>query len=502
MGSASPDPIATDILIIGAGLAGINCAYRLQTQAPHARIAVLEARADIGGTWNIFQYPGIRSDSDLHTYGFAWEPWPYTSPIAEGPLILSYLHSCVAKYNLDRHIHLQHRVERCDWSSEAKTWTVRVNDHSEADGAGAARTKVYEAAFVVLATGYYDYDEPLPTTIPGLHERFQGKVVHPQFWPTDYDFADKEVVVIGSGATAITLIPNLAPTAKHVTMLQRSPTYIHAITNRSPADTWTLSFLIPKRVKQWLNWLYFAIIPFYQVTLSLRYPEVAKKTILKHMADQLPADISTDPHFTPRYNPWQQRLCLTPEGDFFKCLHSQGGKPAKAGVVTAKIETAIEDGILCEDGQKLKADVIVTATGLKMLFGGGIPIRVDGELIDPAKHVMWEGCMLNDVPNLMHMLGYAWASWTVGVDDTAILLCRLWNDMQKRRQRMAVPTYAGNLEEQEKGSWIALNSTYVKKSSFPTTLTHAAGPWKARGNVWLDWIHARFGSVRRSLVVS
>lgn len=502
MGSASPDATHYDVLIIGGGIAGINCAYRLQTQAPHAKFAVLEARDSIGGTWNLFKYPGIRSDSDLHTYGFAWEPWPYETPIAEGHLILSYLNTCVAKYNLEQYIQLQHRVERCDWSSETKTWTVCVDDRSESENNGEGRKKVYEASFVVLATGYYDYDNPLPAEIPGL-DNFQGKVVHPQFWPTDYDFADKEVIVIGSGATAITLIPNMASTAKHVTMLQRSPSYIHAIANRSPADNWRLSFLLPNKLKLWLNWLYFAIIPFYQVSISLKYPELAKKAIVKHMADQLPAEVSTDPHFTPRYNPWQQRLCLTPGGDFFKCLHSsEDGKPAKAGVVTAKIDTVTEDGILCEGGQKLKADVIVTATGLKMLFGGGIPFYKDGERIDPAQHIMWEGCMLNDVPNLMHMLGYAWASWTVGVDDSAILLCRLWNDMQKRGQKVAVPVYSGRLEEEEKGSWMALTSTYVKKSSFPTNLTHAQGPWKARGNVWVDWLHARFGSVHRSLEVS
>ncbi|KAF3769538.1 FAD/NAD(P)-binding domain-containing protein [Cryphonectria parasitica EP155] len=497
MGSSSTSVNSYDIIIIGGGLAGINCAYRLQSRVPDAKFAILEARDDIGGTWEIFKYPGIRSDSDLHTYGFAWEPWPYSTPIAEGELILSYFHQCVEKYDLRKYMSFRHKVTGCDWSSEAKKWTLAVDN----DG----QRKVYEASFVVLGTGYYDYENPLPAVIPGL-ENFKGKIVHPQAWPTDYDFSEKEVVVVGSGATAITLIPNLAPRTKHVTMLQRSPTWIAAITNRAPFDGhWLLSSLIPRRLKAWLNWLYFAIVPFYRVRLCQRYPQLARKALLKQAGERLPADISTDPHFTPRYNPWEQRLCLSPEGDFFECLHGRDGKPAKAGVVTATIETVTEDGILCSNGQKLNADVIITATGLKIRFGGGVPLRVDGELVSHPEHIIWEGCMMNDVPNLMYMVGYAWASWTLGVDNTAILLCRLWKDMKKRGRQVAVPKFPQGtvIAEEDKKSWLELTSTYIKKDrTSPLNLKDGKGPWKARGNVWLDWLQARFGSVSRALALS
>lgn len=510
MGSAQDMPESYDIIVIGAGLAGINCAYRLQTQLPNAKFTILEARDTLGGTWDLFKYPGIRSDSDLHTYGFAWEPWPYDHPIAEGPLIMSYLHACVDKYGLGRYMQFRSKVTGGDWDSGRRRWTLTVDQcHHQPEGGkkSVKKTRTLETSFVVLATGYYDYDQPLPVSIPGL-EHFRGDVLHPQFWPTDYDFTDKEVVVIGSGATAITLIPNLAPKTKHVTMLQRSPTYIASIDRLAPFDSMWCSSLLPKGLKAWLNWLYFAIVPHYQVTLCRSYPKLARAALLKSMGEQLPASIRTDPHFTPRYNPWDQRLCLSPGGDFFQSLHGgTDGKPAKAGVVTAKISTVTEDGIRCEDGQTLQADVIVTATGLKVQWGGGIPFCVDGEPIQPADHVIWDGCMINDVPNLMYMVGYARASWTVGVDNTAIMLCRLWKDMKRKRKEVAIPAFprdARGLDEEDKTCWLGgLTSTYLKSnSSFPFTLEDGQGPWKARGNVWLDWLHARFGSVRRELALS
>lgn len=501
MGSAIDVAESYDIIIIGAGLAGINCAYRLQTQLPDAKFTILEARDTIGGTWELFKYPGIRSDSDLHTYGFAWEPWPYEHPIAEGHLIMSYLHSCVDKYGLGRYMQFKSKVTGSDWDSNRRRWTLTV-DHAQ----GVQRTRTLEASFVVLGTGYYDYDAPLPVVIPGL-ERFRGDVIHPQFWPTDYDFTDKQVVVIGSGATAITLIPNLAPKTKHVTMLQRSPTYIASTYRLAPFDGLWCSFLLPKKVKAWLNWLYYAIVPYYRVILCQYYPQVAREALLKSMGDQLPASIKIDPHFTPRYKPWEQRVCLSPGGDFFQSLHEKDGEPAKAGVVTANISTVTEDGILCEDGQKLMADVIVTATGLKVQWGGGIPFRVDGEPMNLADHVIWDGCMINDVPNLMYMIGYARASWTVGVDNTAIMLCRLWKDMKRRHKDVAIPAFpkdAGSVGAEDKQCWLGgLTSTYLRNdNSFPFTLEHGRGPWKARGNVWYDWLHARFGSVRKDLALS
>lgn len=497
MGSIQDITESYDIVAVGAGLAGINLAYRLQTRLPGAKFTVLEAHDNIGGTWELFKYPGIRSDSDLHTYGFAWEPWPYDHPIAEGHLILEYLHACCDKYQLKRHMQFRSRVTVGDWDSERRRWTLTV----ESEG----RKRTVEARFVVLTTGYYDYNEGLPVTIPGL-DRFKGDVIHPQFWPKDYDFSQKEVVVIGSGATAITLIPSLAPRTKHVTMLQRSPTYIVSVTHHAPFSKGLWSVILPARAKLWLNWLYYATVPFYMVLMCQRFPQTARKALLKDVEERLPANVSTDPHFSPTYNPWEQRLCLSPGGDFFQALHGKDGKAAKASVVTAQIKTIEEDGVLCENGQELKADVLVTATGIKTQFAGGIQFRVNGEQIKPTEHVMWDGCMMNDVPNMMFALGYARASWTLGVDNTAITFVRLWKDMQSKGKEVAVPRFSrdsSKLGKEEKQYWLDLTSTYVQKDeAFPFNLKGGKGVWKSRGNVWLDWLHARFGNVEKALAIS
>lgn len=494
MGSTNP-PESFDVIVVGAGVAGINASYRLQTRLPNAKFAVLESTGDIGGTWQLFKYPGIRSDSDLVTYGFQWEPWPYETPIAEGHLILSYLRNCIQKHNLARHFRFHETVRGAYWSSETKKWTLNIETADQG-------VKTYETSFVMLGTGYYDHKTPNQVDIPGL-SRFQGKVAHPQFWPSDYDFANKEIVVIGSGATAITLIPALARTAKHVTMLQRSPSYVAPFNNTMPFDKGWSRILLPRYLRAWCNWLYFAFMPYYSVVMCRSYPDWAKGFFEKTAKALLPPDISTDPHFRPRYDPWQQRVCLTPNADFFQCMHSKEGKPAKAGVVTAKIQTVTEDGILCEDGTELKADVIVTATGLRMLWGAGIPFWMDGEKVNVSQRAIWDGSMVEGVPNMMYMAGYAWASWTLGADNTAIMLCRLLKDMKRRGEEVAVPKYQGKITDDDMQPWCLLSSTYiVKDKTFPFNIKGGTGPWKARGNVWLDWLYARLGNLRKSLVFS
>lgn len=399
------------------------------------------------------------------------------------------------KHDLAKYINFRHKVIGGDWSSETKKWSLSV-DH---DG----HKRFYSASFVILGTGYYDYDNPLPATIPGI-ENFKGKVIHPQFWPTGYDFSDKEVVVIGSGATAITLIPNLAPLTKHTTMLQRSPSYVAAIKNRSVFANW---WFLPKAIKHWLDRFNAISRGVFYVGLCRMYPERAKETFIKTTAGLLPSTISTDPHFTPRYLPWEQRVCLSPDGDFFKCFHDQDGQNSKASIVTGTIDTVVDDGILCEGGQKLKTDVIITATGLKMRWGGGIAFRVDGELINPSEHVIWDDCMMNDIPNLVFMLGYARASWTLGTDNTAIAVCRLWKNMKRNGQEVAVPKFPTHQVEQigdsDRQHWLDLSATYLKAdTTSPYNLRHGKGPWKAKGNVWFDWLFARFGNIKKSLVLS
>jgi len=394
-----------DVLIVGTGISGINAAYRLQTESPNTTITVLEGRGDVGGTWDLFRYPGIRSDSDLFTFGFPWEPWPYDCPIAKGPLIKEYMKNCIAKYNLDRYIRFHHHVLAADWSSETERWTITA-DHN-------GQKKVFKANFVILGTGYYDYDKPLQAIIPGL-ENFKGKVIHPQWWPEEYDHSGKKMAVIGSGATTITLIPALAETAAEVTMVQRSPSYIASQVNSSPATSWFMKILPRSFAGFCLHQKY--LWQQYMVVLMCKYfPNYSRRMFMRMTIPLLPKRISWSPHFEPPYAPWQQRVCLSPDGDFFQALRDNPG----TNIVTGRIDTVTESGIRMKDGTTIEADAIVTATGLQMRLGGGIAVTVNGEKIDWAGRYMWNGCMVEGVPNLMFVIGYVNAAWTLGAENTA-----------------------------------------------------------------------------------
>ncbi|KAK7973573.1 hypothetical protein PG989_015421 [Apiospora arundinis] len=495
-----------DVIVVGAGVSGINCAYRLQTETPDAKIALFEARGDIGGTWDLFKYPGIRSDSDLFTYGFSWEPWPYSTPIAEGPLIVSYMKDCIKKYDLGKYLNFHHKVLSCDWSSAGQRWTVEIENEGQ--------VKKLTSRFVVLGSGYYDYNNPLKSDVPGI-EKFQGKVIHPQFWPEDYDHSDKNIVVIGSGATAITLIPNLAKDARHVTMLQRSPSYVVSIPNVGRPKTWAETLLPRHAAIVWNRW---AIMTFQWCTvLMCRYfPNFARTEFMKAVVASLPEGFSHDPHFMPHYTPWQQRVCVTPDGDLQKAL---GGPKPKAEVVTARIRTVTETGIELEGssiarGKSSKSgndapptttledvDIIVTATGLRMSFMGDIPVTVDGgEKINWSTRRCWHSAMLSDVPNLFFMIGYVDASWTPGADATAWILTRVYKHMQQAKVTSATPRVGARdaARLQDRRFW-NLTSNYREIADKGLPRYGNVAPWKPRDAPPRDLIYAKWGDVTKGL---
>lgn len=380
-----------DIVIIGAGISGINFAYRLQERNPNLSFTILEGRDDIGGTWSLFQYPGIRSDSDLYTFGFPWRPWQDRASIAEGAKIMNYMRECMHMYGIDKKIRFRHHVSSANWSSQEKVWTLSLN----ADG----EDTTMKARYVLLCTGYYDYDQPLQALIPGI-DKFKGRVVHPQFWPKDLDYADKSIVIIGSGATAITLLPALAQKAKHVTMLQRSPSYILSQPREDGLEKLIRAVLPVSWTHQAIRFKWLAI-PWLLINFCHYLPNMAKLLFQKVTIAQLPKSISHDPHFMPRYNPFEQRMCFCPDGDFYAALRS-----GKGSVVTGAIDTVTATSVRLRDGAELTPDIIVTATGLKVRLAGGIKVTVDGKPHAMNEKYVWKNIMQQDLPNAFFVVGY------------------------------------------------------------------------------------------------
>ncbi|RYP06607.1 hypothetical protein DL764_003059 [Monosporascus ibericus] len=476
-------PYSFDVVIIGAGPSGLNSAYRLKTQLAGLTFTVLEGRDDIGGTWDLFRYPGIRSDSDLYTYGFSWHPWPFANPIAEGHLIKSYLKEAVSRHGLSDSIHLRHKVVAADWSSESQRWHLVVNHGSE--------TKRFQARFIVLGAGYFDYQSPLEAEIPGL-EGFAGKVIHPQFWPADYDYSDKKIAIIGSGSTATTLLPALAEKAARVTMVQRSPSYILQVANSSRRPSWVWNFL-PSSLARFYERLWHALTLALFVAFCHYFPARARDAMRKSTVSQLPEWIDHDTHFSPRYSPWQQRMCWDPEGSFFAALRT-----GKAGVATGRIETVTDAGIRMEDGSTVDADAIVTATGINMKTGADIDLRVDGERVVWGEKLAWNVAMIEDVPNMGFMFGYADGSWTLGVDNTIMILIRLIKFMERKGFASVVPR-APKEAKADTVRLFRLTSTYVARTEYQMPRCGKAGPWRPRTNPLFEWLHARFGDVKTGL---
>jgi len=472
-------PEHLDVLIVGAGLSGVGAAWHLQDRSPGKSYAILEARGDLGGTWDLFRYPGIRSDSDMHTLGYRFKPWTASKSITDGDSILEYVRRTAQESGIDRRIHFHHRVVSAAWSSADSRWTV------EAERTDTGETARLTCGFLWTCSGYYRYDEGYTPEFEGV-DRFAGPVVHPQHWPADLDYNGKKVVVIGSGATAVTLVPSMAKDAEHVTMLQRSPTYIASLPAEDPIAG-RLRRRLPERaayaVVRWKNVLIQAA--FYQ--LSRRRPELIKGWIRKGVVRSLPPGYDVDKHFKPRYNPWDQRMCLVPDGDLFKSI-SKG----EASVVTDRIATFTERGVELESGEELEADVIITATGLNLLFLGGIELTVDGEELDVPSKMTYKGMMLSGVPNMAFTVGYTNASWTLKADLTSEYVCRLLNHMDAHGFDRCVAEVDPSVSEQP---LLDFTSGYVQRSLDHFPKQGSKEPWKLRQNYVLDIRTIRRGAI-------
>jgi monooxygenase len=469
-----------DVLIVGAGLSGIGAAHHLQANCPGKSYAILESREAIGGTWDLFRYPGIRSDSDMFTLGYSFRPWTAAKSIADGPAILDYVRDTASEGGIDRHIRFGHRVTRVAWSTPEARWTIT------AERTDTGETVEMTASFIFSCTGYYRYDEGFTPDFPGLGQ-FGGKLIHPQLWPEDYDYAGKRVVVIGSGATAVTLVPAMAETAGHVTMLQRSPTYIMTLPGEDPIAN-AIRRVLPSKaayaIVRWKNVVTQGIF----FNLSRRAPKLIKGLIAKMVQRQLPDNIPLDPHFTPTYNPWDQRVCLVPDGDLFKALRS-----GKASVATDTIETFTENGIKLTSGAELEADVVVTATGLNLLALGGMEIAVDGREIALNDTIGYKGMMFSDIPNLAIALGYTNASWTLKCDLTCEYVCRLLNHMDANGYGQVTPrNHDANLQTLP---FIDLKSGYVARAIDQFPRQGIKAPWRLYQNYARDIITLKRGAL-------
>jgi monooxygenase len=472
-----------DVLIVGAGLSGIGAGFHLQQKCPGKSYVILEGRDCIGGTWDLFRYPGVRSDSDMFTLGYSFKPWTEAKAIADGPRILNYVRETAIENGIDKKIRFHHRVRRASWSTPQARWTVEAERTS---GEGGSEIVRFTCNFLFMCSGYYKYEDGYTPEFKG-RDNFAGLIVHPQKWPEALDYAGKRVVVIGSGATAVTLVPEMARTTAHVTMLQRSPTYVVA----RPAQDLLANKLrrnLPEKLAyhliRWRN----VLLGMYFFQLSRRKPARVKQLILGGVRMALGPDYDIATHFTPRYNPWDQRLCLVPDGDLFNAIRQQ-----RASVVTQEIDTFTPRGIRLKDGSELEADIIVTATGLVLQVLGGMEVAVDGRAVDFSKTLNYKGMMYSDVPNLASAFGYTNASWTLKCDLTCEYVCRLINYMDQRGYKQCMPH---NLDPsiQEMPS-LDFSSGYVQRAIAKMPKQGSKRPWRLYQNYALDILTLRFGTV-------
>ncbi|MFF1822682.1 flavin-containing monooxygenase [Kribbella sp. NPDC058245] len=464
-----------DVLIVGAGLSGIGAAYRLQTQSPDRSYAILEARDAIGGTWDLFRYPGIRSDSDMFTLGFPFHSWAGKA-IADGTDIREYVNETASTYGIDKHIRFGQKVLRASWSSETALWTVETGDSS------------YTCSFLYTCSGYYDYDQGYVVDFPGQAE-FQGQVVHPQHWPEDLDYTGKRVVVVGSGATAVTLVPAMAETAAHVTMLQRTPSYI---ASRPAVDAFAdrIHGLLPDKLAHRLIRTKNIATSTLTYNAFRKFPAHAAWLLNRMAAKQLPDSIPADPHFIPTYKPWDQRLCLVPDSDLFRAL-----RKGTASVVTDEIERFTPTGLLLKSGAELEADLVVTATGLKMVALGKIELTVDGRPVPVNETFVYRGLMLSGVPNLAWCVGYTNNSWTLRSDLSSQFVTRLLNHLRATGTDICRPEIDPAEYDAPRVPVVDLSSGYIRRAADILPRQGAGGPWRLRQNYPRDLVTFRFGAI-------
>ncbi len=465
-----------DVLIIGAGLSGIDAAWHLQHRCPDRSYAIFEGRDAIGGTWDLFRYPGIRSDSDMHTLGFPFRPWRGEKSIADGGDIRDYIEDTARAFGIDRNIRFGHRVIAADWSSQHARWSLTY------EAAGEVRT--IACRFLFMGSGYYDYAAGHAPDFAGQTD-FAGRIVHPQHWPQDLDVAGRRIAVIGSGATAVTLVPALAARGAQVTMVQRSPSYIVSQPSHDAVAQQLYRWLpepVAGRLARWKS----AALGLAAFQFARAWPNRMRALILRGVRAELPDLPDVDRHFTPRYDPWDQRLCLVPDADLFAAL-----RDGSATIVTDTIRRFTADGIELGSGNHVDADIIVTATGLKLHLLGGISLRVDGEAIVPADRLVYRGMMVSGVPNLVLAVGYTNASWTLKIDLVSRRMCRMLNHMRRHGYDVCTPAAPG--PDIERRPLLDFSSGYVRRAADMTPAQGSRTPWRLRQNYFLDYLALRFG---------
>lgn len=478
-----------DVLIIGAGLSGIGAAVHLQKDSPNKSYAILEGRQAIGGTWDLFRYPGIRSDSDMYTLGYNFKPWTQAKGIADGKDIREYICETAQEHNIEKHIRFGHKVLSSSWSSETARWTVKVQLINKDGSAGEVRQ--YQCNFVLCCTGYYNYDQGYEPKFAGS-ENFKGDIIHPQKWDENYDYSGKKVVVIGSGATAVTLVPAMTDKAEHVTMLQRSPSYVMTLPQDDPMVN-GLRKVLPEswvyRITRTRNIAFASMMYNY----CKKFPNSARRLIQKLVKKQVGEDFDMK-HFTPKYNPWDERLCAVPDGDMFKVL-----RQGKASVVTDHIDHFSETGIKLKSGEELEADIIITATGLDVQLFGKMELFVDGQPFDAHDKMVYRGVLLEDLPNAGMVFGYTNASWTLKADLITEWMCRLLNHMDDQGKQIVMPhNFDSSIEHRP---FVDMQSGYVQRAMDRAPQQGSKLPWKLYQNYALDLATLRFGKVNDDSLV-